>query len=532
MEEPLHNAAHAPAGRCPRLRPGFVPGGFRRHRVRAILVFCLLLLGSGALAQSNFFNQRDDKYPLLGLKRAKELYEVAERDRERRQELFAQGLVSRADLDRAESAFADAEVNYHQSLLAVLFEKQVVSVTAAVKRQNENGTKRVELTLANSSGGGGEFQKLLGIDDALFRSLQPEVIPDVYVSLTNDAGAIISDPYEAKIEELRSGQPQKLAFSLLQDLDALSVNIYYGNGSSRTMKIYLQKDAGANRVSIQSEQFSQEVELGKSATYDLGLELFGASGRSFRLEVVGLPPQVDRFFKDPLSKARLTQVRFTQSADSRRAALEVSLPDRATGEIPFDRPISFQVLALPEDEAARGNGASAGGAPGSGASASEAELIARSVGACRLELVPRGRGVLIVHAPQLYQSIGAKQTAAVEFLLANEGTRRLDNIEVKCDAPLQWSKEVDPPVVSTLEVGEERKVRLAITPARKAAPGRYEARIRTSALSDNRPVSAEDKTLTVEIRPGTNLPATILLVLVVVGLVGTVVVLGVRLSRK
>lgn len=496
--------------------------GHRGRRLRAILALCLLLIGSQALAQSGFFNQRDDKYPLLGLKRAKEAYEVAARDRDRRRELFAQGLVSQADLDRAESSFADAEVNYHQSLLAVLFEKQVVSVTAAVKRQNDDGTKRVELTLANASGGGGEFQKLIGIDDALFRSLQPEVIPDVYVSLANDAGAIVSNPYEAKIEELRSGEPQKLNFSLLQDIDAVTVNIYYGNGSSRTMKIYLQKDASGDRVSIQSEQFSQEAELGKSATYDLNLELFGASGRSFRLEVVGLPSQVDRFFKDPATSARLTQVRFTQSSDSRRAALEVSLPDRATGEIPFDRPVSFQVLAVPEEE----------GAPGNGGVGTEKELLARSAGSCRLELVPRGRGILIVRAPQLYRSVGAKEVAEVEILLANEGTRRLDNIEVKCEAPLEWSKTVDPPVVSSLDVGEERKVRLAVTPARKAAPGRYEARIRTSALSDNRPVAAEDKTLTVEIRPGTNLAATILLVLAVVGLVGAVVVLGVRLSRK
>jgi uncharacterized membrane protein len=510
---PYERSRSAPAA-------GHPPAG--RTRFRAILAACLLLLGSQTFGQSGFFNQRDDKYPLLGLKRAKETYEVAQRDRERRRELLRQGLISQAELDRTGTAFADAEVNYHQSLLAVLFEKQVVSVSAAVKRQNQDGTKRVQLTLANTSGGGGEFQKLLGIDDALFRSLQPDVIPDVYVSLANDAGAIVSNPYEAKLEELRSGEPQKIEFALLQDLDAVTVNIYYGNGSSRTMKIYLQKDAGVNRVSIQSEQFSQEAELGKSATYDLNLELFGSSGRSFRLEVVNLPTQIDRFFKDPVSGARLTQVRFTQSSDSRRAALQVSLPDRATGEIPFDRPLSFQVLAVPEEE----------GTPGGVGAGTEDQLVARSAGSCRLELVPRGRGVLIVRAPQLYQSIRAKEIAEVEILLANEGTRRLDNIEVKCDAPLQWSKTVDPQVVTTLDVGEERKVRLTVSPARKVAPGRYEARIRTSALSDNRPVSAEDKTLTVEVRQGSNLVATILLVLIVVGLVVTVVVFGIRLSRK
>ena len=41
------------------------------------LCICIGLSGLTALSQSNNFNQRDDKYRLLGLKRAKEAYEVA-----------------------------------------------------------------------------------------------------------------------------------------------------------------------------------------------------------------------------------------------------------------------------------------------------------------------------------------------------------------------------------------------------------------------------------------------------------------------
>jgi hypothetical protein len=65
------------------------------------------------------------------------------------------------------------------------------------------------------------------------------------------------------------------------------------------MKIFLQKDASVNRVAVQSEQFSQEIELGKSATFDLTLELFSGVSNTFSLEVLNLPRQVDRFFKDP-----------------------------------------------------------------------------------------------------------------------------------------------------------------------------------------------------------------------------------------
>ena len=125
------------------------------------------------------YNQRDDKYRVLGLKRAKEAYETARRDYERQEELFKRSLISQADLDHFHNIMSDAEVNYQQSLLAVLFEQQFVSVARAVKYQARDGSKHVRLTVANTSGETAEFQKLLNIDDRLFRSLQPDVVNDL-----------------------------------------------------------------------------------------------------------------------------------------------------------------------------------------------------------------------------------------------------------------------------------------------------------------------------------------------------------------
>ena len=232
----------------------------------------LVLVGAPVhvLSQYNSFNQRDDKYRLLGLKRAKEYYEVTQKEYLRQQDLFKKGMISQTELDKAKNAYADAEVNYQQSLLAVLFEQQYVSIDKAVKYQARDGSKRVKLSIENVSGGGEEFQKLVGIEDKLFRSLQPDLIQNVYVSIYNNDGAIISQPYEQKIERLKWGEPRVIDFALLQDLDAVTVNIIYGNGSSRTMKIYLQKDKSVNKVITQSQQFSQEAELGSTATFDPG----------------------------------------------------------------------------------------------------------------------------------------------------------------------------------------------------------------------------------------------------------------------
>jgi len=490
----------------------------------AVASLLLAVACAGAAAQVNY-NQRDDKYRVLGLKRAKEAYETSKRDYDRQTELYNRKLISQAELDRTRNIFADAEVNYQQSLLAVLFEQQFVSVAKAVKYQGRDGSKHVRLTVANTSGETAEFQKLLNIEDKLFRSLQPDVVNNVYLSISNADAAIISQPYEAKIAELRHGHPVMIDFTLLLDLDVVTVNMIYGNGTTRSMKIFLQKDASVNRVAVQSQQFSQEIELGTSATFDLTLELFSGVSNTFSLEVLNLPPQIDRFFKDPAGQARLSQFKFTESTNTRRAALEVSLPDRPTEEVAMDSPIPFYVVVIPR--------AQAQSLPALQTRVwTQGEVERLNVGFVKLELVPRGQGKLLVRAPQLFHSIRPDGSVRMSVELVNEGTRRLDNIEVKIDPPLNWTREADPAVVASLGIGEERRVQLTFTPPPDIAVGRYEIRLRISGMSDNRPVNAEDKSVTVEIAAGANILGTALVVLLILGLVGGIVVFGIRLSRK
>lgn len=506
-------------------RPPRKPIAARAIRT-AVLCSLAVLLTAGVLsAQYNSFNQRDDKYRLLGLKRAKEYFEVVRKEYDRQKDLFEKGLISETELDRAKNTYADAEVNYQQSLLSVLFEQQYVSVDRAVKYQAQDGSKHVRLTVANASGSSEEYRKLLGLDDQLFRSLQPDLIQNIYVSLYNDDGAIISQPYEAKVEELRSGDPRQVDFALLQDLDALTVNIIYGNGSSRTLKIFLQKDYTANRVLVQSQQFSQEAELGKSATYGLTLELFSGVNNTFSLAVVNLPGQINRYFRDETNGARLSQIRFTESVNTMKAALEVSLPDRPTERVPMDTAMSFFVLAIPSNRTAE--------IQTSGDKTwTEAEIRKLNIGYVKLELIPRGKGRLLVRAPQLYHTIGPGGTVEMSVDLVNEGTRRLDNVKVDVDVPLNWTKTVEPGIISTLGINQEQRVTIRAVPAPGTGVGRYEMRLRTSGLSDNQPVNAEDKTVTVEVQEETSIFWTILLILFILGLVGAVVVFGIRLSKK
>lgn len=484
-----------------------------------------LSLTSNSNAQSPFPNARDDSYPLLGLKRAKSSYDRTKSEWERQKELYEKKAISLEQYESALNSYQDAEVNYQQSLLVLLFEQQFVSIKRAVKSQDENSKKQVKVTLENTSGATEEFAQIVQMEDDLFRSLQPDVIHNIYVSLSNNDGAIVSSPYEIKLSTLTSGDPETVTFDLLQDLDEVTVNIIYGNGSSRNPKVFLEKDASANRVLIQSERFSQEVELGKSANFGLGLELFSGTNDTYKLEVVNLPKSVTRNFNEIGATGRISQIKFTESKNTIAANLQVSLPDRPTEDVPMDIPVNFYVLAVPINMlnaiTTRLN-----------ETWTEAEIEALNVGFVKLEMIPKGVGRLVVKAPQLFNESDAAFPVEFSFSVVNEGSRRLDNIEFEIDSPFEWEKRIEPAIIPTLGIREEQTVKLYLTPPNDVSVGRYETRMRSTGLSDSQPVNADDKTFTVQIAAQTSVLGTTFILLLIIGLVGGIVYFGIKLSRK
>jgi len=488
------------------------------------LLAFLFLVPTEINAQSPFPNARDDSYPLLGLKRAKSSYDRAASELARQEELYNKELISQDEYELALNNFQDAEVNYQQSLLVLLFEQQFVSIKRALKTQGDDNVKRVRVTLENTSSATAEFAQVVQMEDELFRSLQPDIVHNIYVSLSNDDGAIISSPYEIKIEELRSGNPETVEFDLLQDLDEVTVNIIYGNGASRSPKVFLEKDASANKVLVQSERFSQEVELGNSANFGLGLELFSGLDDTYKLEVVNLPSSVTRFFNEQGEQGRISQIKFTESKNNIQANLQISLPDRPTNDVPMDEPIDFYVLAIPITKLDDFN-------ENSGNWTLE-EIEALDVGFVQLEMIPRGVGQLVVKTPQLYDEYEFSGPVEFTFEVVNEGTRRLDNIEFELDAPFGWEKRLEPSIIPSLGVREEITVRLFLTPTEDISVGRYETRMRSTSLSDNQPVNAEDKTFTVQVSAQANVFGTSIILMLIIGLVGGLVFFGIKLSKK
>jgi len=305
----------------------------------------------------------------------------------------------------------------------------------------------------------------------------------------------------------------------------VTVNLVYGNGTQRSPKIFLQKDASANKVLVQSQQFSQEVQLGGSANFDLTLELYSGHTNTYKLVVVNLPSQITHYFMDPQSKARLSQFKFTEQTNTRQAALQIYLPDRPSDEVIINQPLTFYILIIPtnDKELQKKTGSQ---------NWSEEELKKLGIGYVTLELIPKGIGKLLVRAPQLYYSANIGETIISKINLFNDGTRRLVNVDIEVDPPLNWRKEVIPSAVPDIEINHEEIVDIKLIPPANIVPGKYEIRIKTSSLSDDQPVRGEEKTITVEILPEANIFGTLIVILLILITISAIVVFGIRLTRR
>jgi hypothetical protein len=493
------------------------------------LVLALAFTATTAVAQTNNnYNPRDDQYRLLGMTRAQAQYEQAEREFTRQQQLHERKLVSDAELEVARTRMQNARVDYLQAALGIVFESPHVFIDRAVKLQRSDGSKYVRVTIRNESQTSAEATKLEGlIDSTLLRQLRPDEVNNVFVSLKEEpgvAGAIIGRPYEHRVPTLKYGEPVTLEFRLLRDVDAVTVAVSYANQSSER-RIFLEKDASADIVSVQAMQFSQEADLGGSATYDLQLERFTAERTGFRLEVGGLPPDIRYEFRDPSTNARLTQIAFPEGTTSQRLRLVLTLPLRDAGRFPVEKAIGFHVFALGR-EAARAFAEAARD------SITEAEAAALSAGKARLEVIPRGVARLDVSAANLYHEISRGDSVVLELTLRNTGSRSVNAIRMASDAQPDWRVLATPELVPELPAGGETRVRLVAAPPREVAVGDYDIRLRTEALSADRRVDTEDKTLRVRVLPAANWLGTALLVLLLVGLVGGIVTFGLRLTKR
>ncbi|MBE3117726.1 MAG: hypothetical protein IMZ50_03085 [Candidatus Atribacteria bacterium] len=486
------------------------------------LVVLVLILGPmthlGAQEQSQTMK-------LLTLKKAQLQFEKTKGDFERSLKLMEQGLTSEQEFAQTRTIYLQAQVDYQQALISFMGSEARIAVASAVKFQDTGGKKFVRVTLRYSSKELKELAKLNISAEDLFPLDFMKQIKDVSVSLKSE-GKTISDPYEKTIASLPLESEQGVTFKLLKDVEDLDVNVFY-SGKNETTSIYLQKGVSANIVTINSAQFSQEADLETQATYDLSLEKFSGEANIFKLGITNLPNQINYDFSDPLTNARLSQIKFTEGVTSMKLSLKLYLPRNADAQVVIDKPIAFYALALDNNQAARLENILT-----QEAAIGPQDIESLRAGNVKLELIPRGVGKIDVQAVNLYHEIKAGESVKMEVRVRNAGTRKLNNIRIFSDLPLNWRSEIQPDLIDFLEQNKEQVVTIEFLPPANVAVGDYEPKIKTECSADNRNVESEEKLVRVHVGTKTNILGISLLVLLLGGLLVGIVVFGIKLTRR
>jgi len=488
-----------------------------------IIAFILLFWALNNIAGAQEGQSQTMK--LLTLKKAQLQLEKTKGDFERSLKLKEQGLTSEEDFARVQTAYLQAQVDYQQALINFMGSEARISVASAVKFQDAAGKKFVRVTLRYSSKELKELTKLKISAEDLFPLDFMKEIKDVSVSLKSE-GKIVSDPYEKTMASLPLETQQDVTFQLLKDVENLDVNVFY-SGKNEATSVYLQKGVSANIVTMNSAQFSQEADLESQATYDLSLEKFSGEANVFKLEVVNLPHQINYEFSDPQTQARLSQIKFTEGVTNMKLSLKLYLPKNADAQVVIDKPIEFYALTLDVDQAAKLQDLMT-----KKPRIDTKDIDTMKAGSVRLVLVPRGVGRIEVQAVNLYHEIRVGENVNMEVRVKNAGTRKLNNIRVYSDLPLNWRSEIQPELIASLEQDKEVVVTIKFLPPADVAVGDYEPKIKTECSADNRKVESEDKIVRVHVASKTNVLGISLLVLLLVGLLVGIVVFGIKLTRR
>lgn len=501
----------------------------------AVVGLATVLLSAGLDAQNH--PESDEQRRLLEVRRRQVELSAARADLVRAQALFDQGLLSRTDLDRAQSSLERAQLGYQESVLTLLAQRPRLSVREAVKYQAADGLKFVRLVVVNLTPqfDDSQFQLLNNFEgvDPIPETLRRRDVQDVFVSLqsTGEAGAsyqaaargtTIGLPYEVHVPELKYGEARTLTFQLLRDVASVIV-VSSCNEQTQEVDIQLQQAETDQPVRITSMQASQEADLGSAATWDLRLERSTVEVRRFELKVLNLPHQVDYSFIDRDSEARLSELTFPAGVSEQTLGLRLHLPERADGDVEMDEPLEFHALVADEREAQRFREDRRYAAE---------EIEQSRAGRIRLVVTPRGAGRIEVSAASLFSEVRPRETVKAIITIRNTGTRRLDNVKLSADAPIGWRVTLAPDIVPALDINREAAVEMLAEPPIGVPIGDYEIRIRTESYAYNRRVPSEDKVYRVSVKPAANLLATSALVGLLLAVTGTVIVFGVKLTRR
>ncbi|HOD53210.1 MAG TPA: NEW3 domain-containing protein [Candidatus Cloacimonadota bacterium] len=444
-------------------------------RLSIILSLILIIIKCLAVSYQEY-NPNDERFRVLALQKAKIRLEQSERDWKNAKELFEKKLISQSEYKEYELQYQNDKISFQQYMLTVIYDKPHIMVLSAAKSQSADGKNHVELIIQNNSGGN------YGIEESLLKEvntdkLSPSVIHNVYVSLHDLQGNIISQPYEYHIATLKLNEKKRINFSILKDVESVIVTANYGDKIDQK-QIYLSRKTDSNLVNITPNYFSQEVESGQTAIFDLKMEYFGNTRENISYELINLPA----LFTYELSSENivLNQFALSSSEPTKNLQLKINIPEKSGSNIELDKPYLFEVVLKNKENAI--------------------------VGQTELQIIPTSKADLrISFGNQYWKGNDHERIEFVNIKLENKGMKTITNLNYDIFLPNDWEYKVSPEKIEKLDPKEKVNIKLEIIPSKNTLPGIYSLRFKVNGSNVNRIVQTTEQDLKVELVKKTNI---------------------------
>jgi hypothetical protein len=501
--------------------------------------------------RTELLNELNLRAAQVNLDNARQAYDRYHRELGNAQGLFQRSIISKKELDEAISADAQslqqlrqAEITLEKTKLSFLANATHITILEAKKYYDNEGRRMLDLVLKNASNLRQAESSLILADpnlqagltrqspDQIRALLNPDQIrallniENIIVSIVNNAGSI-GKPYEEIIPVLPYGEQKKVTFELLTDVEQAGVKLQYLD-QVVTDTVYLEKESLQQTPTIMAAQFSLEGELGTDVRYDLSLEMLVTSDRNFALAVTNMPAQINCYFVDSTSGARITSVRFTQVASKHNLSLRASIPRKLEVAM-VDKRIDFQVWVATPAQVELINKLKR---QHPDAALTSEELGQIGAGRVDLSLIPKGAGRLEILIDNLYTEIKPQDEVLIQADLHNDGTLTLFNVTPEISPPLRWEAEVEPQVIERMLPTEKKTVRIRLRPGAEVGVGEYEAQVEARGQSGSETIEALEKRIKVRINAQSSFTTTLMLVGGLVVLIVGIMIFGVRLSRR
>lgn len=459
--------------------------------------------------------------------------ERKEWERDASQDLFDQRIETLGKLNRARTEYQQSRMLYNAAVfeldrtrLAFLRDATHISIVEARKYRNQEGHRQVDITFENASNLGQAVSLNPGRSLAEVRSLLG--IQNIEISLRNESGLIVAEPYLVRVSSLPMGERHTETFRLLGEYDDLVVALSLPDGQQEDAHVVLRRESAQDMPTVNSVQFSQEGELNERVEYDLILERLAEDEKTFRLALVNLPREINPSFLDQSTGANLTQVKFSEEVTRQQLELELQIPEKLSRRY-VDQTIEFFVFITDQEGFRQISDLNRE----YGDRTIPIEKINTIKGDKeRFELIPRGRGALESIIANRYQEVRTGDLVTVRVDLLNTGTLEVEKVHLVLTHPLGWTYASRPDTIARILPGEKEPVNVTLTPPPDLGVSEYDVRIEAFGYEGNERIEAQEKDITIRVEERAQVVRNALVIGAVIALVIGVAVGSIKVSRR